>query len=528
MRLRGRYTVYGLLAILWCAIGIWQTIEHVRVMRAARDTLYRRAADISNTVGVVIRSQRLFVTQKRLEAALQQLATAQDMRSVAVMNASGEVVAHGGQALTGVLDDFPESGERWDTETLTVVSPVDFGAEMDNRWEMRPPFVIVTDREPGPPPPPDGGPPPEGALSGPGGPPPPPPPWGEEGDKPLPAGPWVRGSTSDVVHDASHSILRGTNEPRRPDRPWRSRRFRRPPEMNEQQFKDLLKKKGLHGFVLVMSTSASRASVHYDLWLRLVIMVFTSVAAVGLGTAWRNMQRSSHLQMRLIRASEMNEHLREMNIAAAGLAHETRNPLNIVRGLAQMITTRPDASTEIRKQAKDITEEVDRVAARLNEFIEYSKPPVTRPAARHINAVIRDVERTLESDKEEKSVGFTLTGLELVVEADEPSLRQIFFNLILNAIQAVPEGGQIEVAVEESGADEAFVEVRDNGPGVPEEARHSIFRPYFTTHEGGTGLGLAVVRQLVLANGWEIEYNPGKNGGAVFRIQGLKIISRNP
>ena len=298
--------------------------------------------------------------------------------------------------------------------------------------------------------------------------------------------------------------------------------------MNEQRFRELLQKKGLHGFVLVMSTSAYKSGIHYDLWLRLVIMAVTTVAAVGLGMAWRNMQRSSLLQIRLIRASEMNEHLREMNIAAAGLAHETRNPLNIVRGLAQMISSRPDAVLEIRKQARDITEEVDRVAARLNEFIEYSKPPVTRPAPRHINAVIRDVERTLESDKEEKSIIFTLTGPELVVEADEPSLRQIFFNLILNAIQAVQEGGQIEVVIEESGSDEAVVEVRDNGPGVPEEARHSIFRPYFTTHEGGTGLGLAVVRQIVLANGWEIEYTPGKNGGAVFRIQGLKIISRIP
>lgn len=527
MRLRGKYAVYGLLAALWCSIAVWQAIEHMRVLSSARESLYRRAADISNTVGVVIRSQRLFVTQKRLEAALQLLASSQDMRSVAVLNASGEVVAHGGQALTNMLADLPESGERWDygNGTFTVVNPVDFGAEMDNRGEMRAPFVIVTDREPGPPP--GGGPPPVGGPLG--GPPPPPPPWGgEERDRPLLPGPWVRGSTSDVVQDASQTILRGTNEPRRPDRPWRSRRFRRPPELNEQQFKALLQKKGLHGFILVMSTNAFVASIKYDLWLRLIIMVVTSVAAIGLGMAWRNMQRSAHLQMRLIRASEMNEHLREMNIAAAGLAHETRNPLNIVRGLAQMISNRSDTGQEVRKQAKDITEEVDRVAARLNEFIEYSKPPVTRPAPRHINAVIRDVERTLESDKEEKFVTLTVMGPELVVEADEPSLRQIFFNLILNAIQAVHEGGKIEIEVAESGSDEAVVEVRDNGPGVPEEARHSIFRPYFTTHEGGTGLGLAVVRQTVLANGWEIEYTPGKNGGAVFRIQGLKIISRIP
>ena len=84
--------------------------------------------------------------------------------------------------------------------------------------------------------------------------------------------------------------------------------------------------------------------------MRFIIGCFAGVSVLGLGLAWQNLVKSSELQMYLLRASEMNSHLREMNVAAAGLAHETRNPLNIVRGLAQMISQEPNASEEIKSQ----------------------------------------------------------------------------------------------------------------------------------------------------------------------------------
>ena len=73
-----------------------------------------------------------------------------------------------------------------------------------------------------------------------------------------------------------------------------------------------------------------------DLWQRCVIVFFAGISALGAGLAWRNMGRTAELQIRLVRASELNSHLNELNLAAAGLAHETRNPLNIIRGLAQV------------------------------------------------------------------------------------------------------------------------------------------------------------------------------------------------
>jgi signal transduction histidine kinase len=105
-------------------------------------------------------------------------------------------------------------------------------------------------------------------------------------------------------------------------------------------------------------------------------------------------------------------------------------------------------------------------------------------------------------------------------------LRQALFKLLLNATQAVPPGGEIQVTAARNGS-EATLEVSDNGPGVPAGRRAEIFKPYFTTNEKGTGLGLAVVQQIVLAHGWEIECLPNEPGGAVFRITHLKLVGGN-
>src|SRR5262249_11371456 len=159
---------------------------------------------------------------------------------------------------------------------------------------------------------------------------------------------------------------------------------------------------GLHGLVMAMSTESIRTAVRQDGWLRLLVGCFATVSVIGLGLAWQNLVRSSILQIRLLRASELNAHLREMNVAAAGLAHETRNPLNIVRGLAQMISKEPTASEEVRKKTYAITTEVDRVTAQLNEFINFSRPRDVRHAPITLSAVIGDVVRALQSDIEDK------------------------------------------------------------------------------------------------------------------------------
>jgi signal transduction histidine kinase len=295
--------------------------------------------------------------------------------------------------------------------------------------------------------------------------------------------------------------------------------------MDEQEFQSLIAKRTLHGLVLTMSTEGLEAAATRDLWLRMIIALLATLAALGSGLAWRNLTKSSELQIRLVRASEMNTHLKEMNLAAAGLAHETRNPLNIIRGLAQMISKQTGTAAEIQRKSREIIDEADKVAAQLNEFINYSRPREVHRAKLALGSVVNEVVRALTYDLQEKKISLQIKGEQLSIEADEQLLRQALFNLLLNAIQAADGSGEIQIAAEKRNATEAVLEVRDNGPGVPPDRRTEIFKPYFTTQTKGTGLGLAVVQQIVLAHGWEVECLANEPRGAVFRISHLKLAS---
>ena len=133
-----------------------------------------------------------------------------------------------------------------------------------------------------------------------------------------------------------------------------------------------------------------------------------------------------------------------------------------------------------------------------------------------------DVGRTLSPDLEEKRVALILPAAPVRVAADEALLRQALFNLVLNAIQAVEVGGRVEVAATSSPGGEVTLEVRDDGRGVPEAEREEIFKPYVTQRKDGVGLGLAVVRQIALAHGWEITCGAHQPRGAVFRMAPLR------
>jgi signal transduction histidine kinase len=497
--------VYGLLVVIWALVVAWQGVEHDRLAKSAQNALLNRSRDITTTLGLVIRSQRRFggvVSQERLESALSELVKSGELSAVALLNATGEVVASAGPPIDFDGRNLPQQGPQWDYKNVTVVNLVDLGATVTQEGETNRPTIVLPRRD------------------APGGP--------REEDRPPP--PRFEPATNSAGERVGAGPEAGaTNRLERggPGRRSGGPRFGRPFGMDEAEYKALLERRGLHGVVVAMSTEAFRRACREDLWMRWIIGCFAGVSVVGLGLAWRNLAKSSDLQMRLLRASELNSHLKEMNLAAAGLAHETRNPLNIIRGLAQLISKQDEASVETRRKSREIIDETDRVAAQLNEFINYSRPREVRRTAVALSAVVGEVVRALNYDIEEKKIQLQVIDEPLTIEADEQLLRQSLFNLLLNAIQAVEPGGGIQIAASRSGASEALVEVRDNGPGVSVENRSEIFKPYFTTHQKGTGLGLAVVQQIILAHGWEIDCLPNQPRGAVFRITHLKISGKS-
>ncbi|MDX9753772.1 MAG: ATP-binding protein [bacterium] len=595
-----KITIPILLLTVWCFILVWQAVELRRFEQRSRVAFLNRARDISNSLAVVLRSQRDRRSggfqEERLETALRDLVDSKELISIVLLNANGEVITSAGAMSELDLSRLPQKAENWGKQTVSFMNLVDLGEQRENEEEF--PAIIYPEHTPGP-----------GEGDRPPG--PPPMPFGRS----VPMGPSVedvsrvetlyayfqanpdwRGQltlqppaplnlvlpASATVEEVSRFVATLQQGPQEPDREpsqdvapessrepgrerrepfprspyaffnrvlsasptidevsryvfflrgwenWRDRRrpgfgLRRPPWIGEQEYQSLLQKRGLHAFVIEMSTEAYNSARFREFWMRGIILSFAALAMIAFGVAWRNLIKSAALEVRLVRASEMNAHLREMNLAAAGLAHETRNPLNLVRGLAQVIAKQDTLPPDIRQQSLKITEEVDRVTAQLNEFIEYSKPREAKPTPVSLNSVIADVERALSADLEDKMIQLHLHGAETVIHADEGLLRQVLFNLVLNAIQSVPEEGEIHLRIEMDPKKIVALTVEDNGPGIAEEHREKIFRPYYTTREQGTGLGLSVVQQIVQAHGWDIECLTVAQGAA-FQIRGIRSI----
>jgi len=527
--------VYGVLAAVWVMIIAWQVVEHHRVTESAKTDLRGRAKEIANTLSAFIRGLQFrgAVIPERLEPVLNELVNARtnelvksgELISIALLNAAGERIAEGGRSLDLGQKDIVQEGERWGRRSVTLGYPVDLGASVTPGGVTNPTVVLPPRRDFT-----------NSLREGGRGFPRREPRTGEAGSSNAPGRATATAANRGVPDDHSHGPEPGPGGPpswapppppgpqaaeggRR--RPWWARR------MDEKEYQSLIEKRALHGLVLAMSTETMRAAAARDLWVRSVIAALASVSVVGLGLAWRSQTRSSELEVRLVRAAELNSRLKDMNLAAAGLAHETKNPLNIVRGLAQMISKQEDTSEEIRQKTREIILETDRVTVQLNDFINFSRPREVHRSAVALSSVVGEVVRALSYDLEEKAIRLQIQNGLPGIEADEQLLRQALFNLLLNAIQAVAPQGEIQVVATKRNSTEAILEIRDNGPGVPPEHRTDIFAPYFTTNQHGTGLGLAVVQQIVLAHGWEIECLPNEPRGAIFRITHLKLAAKS-
>jgi signal transduction histidine kinase len=509
---RRNLLVYGLILGVWLLVVGWQLEEHIRVREAAKADLRGRSKDIANTLSAILRNIRFrgVIPEERLKNLLNELVNGRtnelvkssELISIALLNAANVQIAAAGKPIDP-QNEAMQHGERWGTKTVTLVNPVDLGAALTSEGETNATFIA---------------PPPTNSMREGRGPPRREP---RPGEPPPPDN--TAGTTVGTNVLAASTNLAGP-PPEREGR--REGRRGRPPWlrwMDENEYQALIEKRGLHGLVLALSTESVETASSRDLWLRSLILALATVLAIGSGLVWNNLVRVSDLQIRLVRASEMNTHLKEMNLAAAGLAHETRNPLNIIRGIAHMISKESDAAPEIRTKSREIIDEADKVAAQLNEFINYSRPREVRRTVLPLGSVVNEVVRTLSYDLEEKHIRLQVQGEQLSIQADEQLLRQALFNLLLNAIQAVNGAGEIQIFAQKSSAYEGLLEVRDNGPGVPADRRTEIFKPYFTTQKTGTGLGLAVVQQIVLAHGWDITCLANEPKGAVFRISHVKL-----
>ncbi len=214
------------------------------------------------------------------------------------------------------------------------------------------------------------------------------------------------------------------------------------------------------------------------------------------------------------------EHLASLSTLAAGLAHEVGTPMGVIRGHAEQLES---AATDERNRwrARTIREQVDRVSNIIHTLLNIAKP---RDAVRCVVDLAAVLEGTLQFTAENLhkakiETEFSIHG-DLQLVGDPDRLQQLFLNLVLNAVDAMPSGGDLLVSAERVGADRIVVVFADTGQGLPPKMLERIFDPFFTTKPAGqgNGLGLMVAKAIVADHGGQIEVESEPGRGAKFRI----------
>ncbi len=233
-----------------------------------------------------------------------------------------------------------------------------------------------------------------------------------------------------------------------------------------------------------------------------------------------------------------SERLAALGQLSAGLAHEIRNPLGVIKGSAEMLTQKLQASDELaRELAGYISTEVNRLGALVTEFLDFARPLHAQPHPADLVALLDRVLQIVAERFAAKQSGTQATGNVVRVERhyasglpfvplDESLCEQAFLNLVQNAYEAMLDqdrdhGGTLRVEVRptrQNGREGVELRLADTGPGVPDELREEIFNPFVTTKKTGVGLGLSIVSKIVDGHKGSIHVENAPEGGAVFTI----------
>jgi signal transduction histidine kinase len=219
----------------------------------------------------------------------------------------------------------------------------------------------------------------------------------------------------------------------------------------------------------------------------------------------------------------MEERLREeaslarLGEMAAVVAHEVKNPLAGIRGAIEVIAKRLPDESRHRPIIAEILARIDGLNEMMQDLLLFARPPAPRFQPTEVIPLLASTADLLAQDPALRTVSVRVTGSAPVVLADSQMLKIAFQNLFINGAHAMDGRGTIRVAVSASGS-VCHVDIADEGPGIPIEARDKIFTPFFTTKSRGSGLGLPTVKRLIDAHQGRISIDCPPAGGTVVRV----------
>jgi signal transduction histidine kinase len=240
-------------------------------------------------------------------------------------------------------------------------------------------------------------------------------------------------------------------------------------------------------------------------------------------TACRQLERVYEANNRSLPAAlEKAEKLAAMGKLAAGLIHEIRNPLTSVRGFIQLLTEKKAPDDREREYLDVVLSEIDRVNEIIRNFLYLTRVGGFRPVVTKLDPVVKDILLVVESQAVLKEIKLNtdFDPRTPEVSVDTEQIKQVLLNLIQNAFQAMPYGGELTVRLYPDPSEEWVVlEVADTGVGIPAEHFSRLGEAFFTTKEDGTGLGLAISYRLVEDHGGKIEVQSEEGKGTRFLVK---------
>ena len=273
------------------------------------------------------------------------------------------------------------------------------------------------------------------------------------------------------------------------------------------------------GVLLGQIREESRQITH---WLLALAAVLSVLLAATFWFLWQVFQR--HLERE--RAHEKLDRMAYIGTLASGLAHEIRNPLNALSLNLDVVgeeiaDPQPDSSGRTHKILDLLKSEIRRLNSTLTSFLQFALPAPTQMKTTDVVAVLQETATLLEPDMRLRQVHYRLEGdRSCVTLADSTALRQVFWNVLLNAIQALENREDRRIAaVCRVEHDECRIEIRDTGPGIPPDRREKVFEVFHSTRNGGSGFGLAIARQIIGRHGGSIWIDSRDGWGCVVQVR---------
>ena len=205
---------------------------------------------------------------------------------------------------------------------------------------------------------------------------------------------------------------------------------------------------------------------------------------------------------------------------SAAIAHEVRTPLGILRSSAQMLEREGHISNEGRELLGFIASETERLNSLVSGMLDVARPRPASFATSDVHNIIGKCVVLLQPKAVDAQVDIhlALDASTSAIDCDEEQITQVLLNILMNGLQILHNGGKIEIATRNV-ASELHIDISDDGPGIAPDERERVFDAFFFKREGGVGLGLAIVQQIVQAHQGSVDASASATGGAMFRIR---------